>query len=114
MRKQRGFTLIELGIVIGVIAVLAMVVLVGRGFMESERVSKVVEAVNAVQKSVKVYVGHSAGTFRAAEPALLNSLQSRALIPFGEGAATFVPGFTFVSADASANTSRFVIQITCQ
>lgn len=65
MRKRvkgsRGFTLIELGIVIAVIAVLAVVVLAGTGFMESSRLGKANDFVGKLQDSIATLAGRRGG-----------------------------------------------------
>ncbi len=62
-RHPRGFSLIELGIVIAVIAVLAAVVIFGRGFISAGRVSKTVEGFNAVRKAGATLAGLRGGSF---------------------------------------------------
>ena len=82
-RHAQGFSLIELGIVIAVIAVLASVVIFGRGFIVAGRVSKTVEAVNTVRKGASTYAGLTGGTIVTAIPANLGltRLRERQLVP---------------------------------
>lgn len=113
-RSSRGFTLIELGIVIGVIAVLATIVIVGRGFLVQSRVSKVIEAIDNVQKAAKVYAGTTGGIFRSAgaSTTLLNDLFARQLLSFQNGDEV-VPDFTFSASGHAANGRSFYVTITC-
>ncbi|HEY3451480.1 MAG TPA: prepilin-type N-terminal cleavage/methylation domain-containing protein [Myxococcales bacterium] len=62
-RHARGFSLIELGIVIAVIAVLAAVVIFGRGFIAAGRVSKAVEGFNSIRKAGATLAGLRGGSF---------------------------------------------------
>ncbi|MEO1174545.1 MAG: prepilin-type N-terminal cleavage/methylation domain-containing protein, partial [Myxococcota bacterium] len=112
-RSERGFTLIELGIVIGVIAVLATIVIVGRGFLVQSRVSKVIETVDNIQKAAKVFAGTSGGIFRgAASNNLLEQLNQRQLLSFTQGDEV-VPDFTFSASGYQADGRAFFVTITC-
>jgi prepilin-type N-terminal cleavage/methylation domain-containing protein len=61
MSRQRGFSLIELGIVIGVIAVLALVILIGRGMITSARSGSATQMVDSIRKAARVYAERSNG-----------------------------------------------------
>ena len=82
-RQPRGFSLIELGIVIAVIAVLAAVVIFGRGFISAGRVTKAVEASNTIRKGASTYAGLLGGSLRpnGAGQSQLLTLQQRGLLP---------------------------------
>ncbi|MCA2980680.1 MAG: prepilin-type N-terminal cleavage/methylation domain-containing protein [Myxococcaceae bacterium] len=77
---RRGFSLVELGIVIAVIAVLAAVVIFGRGFISSARITKAVDAANTARKAGSTFAGLNGGVVRAAGDQLQN-LSQRGLIP---------------------------------
>ena len=59
--NQEGFTLIELGIVVAVIAVLAVSVMVGQGFIQSSHMSKATQGIHMLKKSVVNYAGLQGG-----------------------------------------------------
>jgi prepilin-type N-terminal cleavage/methylation domain-containing protein len=81
-RAQRGFSLIELGIVVAVIAVLAAVVLVGRGFLNSARVSKVTEGIGVTKKAAATVAGLQGGRFPVTSTGNeLGGLSQRQLVP---------------------------------
>ncbi|MGI5861213.1 MAG: type II secretion system protein [Myxococcales bacterium] len=82
-RQSRGFSLIELGIVIAVIAVLASVVIFGRGFIVAGRVSKTVEATNTIRKAASTFAGLTGGTIvnPVQQANGLRTLRQRQLIP---------------------------------
>lgn len=101
-RGQRGFSLIELGIVIAVIAVLAAVVIFGRGFIAAGRITKAVEASNTIRKSASAYAGLQGGAL--SQPAVgtgLKALADRQLLP------PLFPadGFWYVSGAAGTTDS---------
>lgn len=80
--SARGFSLIELGIVIAVIAVLAAVILFGRGFILAARVTKAVDASNTVRKAASTVAGLSGGSLGGVAPQnQLQMLSTRSLIP---------------------------------
>ncbi|MEM6274001.1 MAG: type II secretion system protein [Myxococcota bacterium] len=60
-RSSRGFTLIELGIVIGVIAILTAVVVTARGFVDQSRIGNAVQAVSAVRDASRGFAKRQTG-----------------------------------------------------
>ncbi len=120
-RLESGFTLIELGIVIAVIAVLATAVLVGRGFIMSARVGKVVEAIDTVVKAANTYAGQTGGVLPAsASTDLLGVLQDRNLVPIEQGGTrgAWQPlgaggGWVISGARHEASGQNWLLQITC-
>ena len=63
--NEKGFTLVELGIVMAVIAILAASVLVGRGFINNAQASKAVDSISAIKKAATVASIEYGGTFPA-------------------------------------------------
>lgn len=81
-RSRRGFSLIELGIVIAVISVLAAVVIFGRGFILAARVTKAVDASNTLRKAASTFAGLNGGSLQNfSTTSQLTALSQRALIP---------------------------------
>lgn len=80
-RVSRGFSLIELGIVIAVIAVLAAVVVFGRGFILAARVTKAVDASNTLRKAASAYAGVNGGALPESTTNELVALSNRSLVP---------------------------------
>lgn len=108
-KREQGFTLIELGIVVAVIAVLATVILFGRGFLESTRISKAVETVTMLQKAANTFA--QTGTPPGTVPATLTlaNLQARQLVPPNINNA--VSGYSF--AIARVNQTQYRVTVTC-
>lgn len=80
-RRARGFSLIELGIVIAVIAVLAAVVIYGRGFIAASRVTKAVEGMDTIRKSASTFAGLQGGSLSGITGPQLPVLSARSLLP---------------------------------
>lgn len=80
-RSSRGFSLIELGIVIAVIAVLAAVVVFGRGFILAARVTKAVDASNTIRKAASAFAGVNGGAVPNSNTNELPALANRSLVP---------------------------------
>lgn len=59
--SERGFTLVELGIVIGVIAILTTTVFVGRGFINSSRMGATLQQVDSVRKAGRAWAKRANG-----------------------------------------------------
>jgi len=99
-QRPRGFSLIELGIVIAVIAVLASVVIFGRGFIAAGRITKAVEGMNTIRKSASTFAGLQGGALVASTGNVeLTRLSLRQLLP-----PLVVPGQWTVSGDSAAGT----------
>ncbi|MEE8410425.1 MAG: type II secretion system protein, partial [Myxococcota bacterium] len=108
---ERGFSLIELGIVVAVIAILATVVLIGRGFIESSRVSKMVEVIDTISKGTAVYAGTFGGEIPPIPAMYLLELEDRNLVP--KNVSDSVPNFTVDSVNRVA-TEEFTVVIQCK
>ena len=77
--KTRGFTLVELGIVVGVISLLATSVLAGRGFIRAAEHTRITSDVDKIHKAVENYAGRRGGTPQLSSN-LLAELDARQLI----------------------------------
>lgn len=62
---RRGFTLLELGIVVAVAVVLASVVIVGKGFIRGGRTAKAMDAVDIIRKGAATLAVKTGGRFAA-------------------------------------------------
>jgi len=60
-RRQRGFSLIELGIAIGVVGVLSGVVLMTRGFIDNGRLVATLQTVDTLRKAGREYATRKNG-----------------------------------------------------
>tara|TARA_B100000959_G_C14795921_1_gene547637 strand:- start:241 stop:489 length:249 start_codon:yes stop_codon:yes gene_type:complete len=60
---EKGFTLIELGIVVAILSILSTTVLAGKGFLRAMQLSTVVQEVGALRKAVDVYIARRGGTY---------------------------------------------------
>tara|TARA_Y100001934_G_C12142785_1_gene673356 strand:- start:259 stop:774 length:516 start_codon:yes stop_codon:yes gene_type:complete len=78
MKNSKGFTLVELGIVIGVMAVLATGVLLGHGFAQASKVTKAAQGVQHLKKATVNYVGRRGGEIDT--KTVLSDLATRELI----------------------------------
>jgi prepilin-type N-terminal cleavage/methylation domain-containing protein len=83
LNRRRGFSLVEMGIVIAVISVLVAVVIGGMGFANSAKKSKAVDQVLMIRKAAREYaMRHQNGLRYGASAAIapgnvsLNNLQS--------------------------------------
>lgn len=105
-RMRRGFSLVELGIVIAVIAVLAAVVIFGRGFIQSARVTKAVDASNTARKGAATFAGVQGGLFKNPGNQMVQ-LADRGLVPAlrGVGAAAV----WLISGDSPTDTNNSII-----
>lgn len=82
--KTRGFTLVELGIVVGVISILASSVLAGQGFIRAARINSIAHEITNIRKAIAVYAGRRGGTLpydnRGQNEDLIQQLTDRNLI----------------------------------
>jgi prepilin-type N-terminal cleavage/methylation domain-containing protein len=112
-RSRRGFSLIELGIVIAVIAVLAAVVVFGRGFILAARVTKAVDASNTIRKAASTFAGVNGGALTNSTASQLVALSQRGLIaPLPTGTTTWTVSGSAGSTDAVTVTDIRLGQIT--
>ena len=63
----KGFTLIELGIVVAAISLLASGVMAGKGFMDAAKITKAVDAVDKTRLAVETYVARRGGVWQESE-----------------------------------------------
>ncbi len=59
--QARGFTLLELGMVIAVIAVLSTVILMGRGYFDIAKVGTTVELVDSIRRAGRLWSERNRG-----------------------------------------------------
>lgn len=113
VKKSRGFTLIELGIVIAVIAVLAIVVLAGTGFMQSSRLGKANDFVGKLQDAIATLSGRRGGTL-AGLGACPADLINRQLVPAAfNNPGQVIPNWTFTCAYGGIPT-QYSITVTAE
>jgi prepilin-type N-terminal cleavage/methylation domain-containing protein len=112
--SERGFTLIELGIVIAVIAVLATVVLFGRGFIQAARASKTSEGLDVVRKGANTIAGIQGGVITSSATGTneMGGVLARGLIP--NNPYTTATGFSIHSVvfGNNANATNSVVAIS--
>ncbi len=112
-KRSRGFTLIELGIVIAVIAVLAIVVLAGTGFMQSSRLGKANDFVGKLQDAIATLSGRRGGTL-ANLPPCPQALIQRQLVPNNFNTPSqVIPNWTFTCAYLPLPT-QYSITVTAE
>ena len=84
-KQQEGFTLIELGIVVAIIALLSTSVLLGKGFIDASKISRAAEAVEKTRIAVETYIGRNGGNWEMVEyleyNGLATKLVDRKLVP---------------------------------
>ena len=97
-RSEKGFTLIELGIVVAVIAILATVVLFGRGFLTSAGQAKALEAVNTIRKAASTYTGVTGGNVALDAAGCLAGLTNRQLLPPAAAAGNWTVGGVIINS----------------
>ena len=56
-KQQAGFTLVELAIVVGVMALLSTVAFAGKGYLKASEVSKAAQGIQSVKKAVGSWQG---------------------------------------------------------
>ena len=94
MRRYGGFTLVELLVMIAVIAVLAGILIFGRGFIAAGRITKAVEGMDIIRKSASTYAGQVGGALTTSTNSELPTLSNRQLLPTLDSATStwFVSG----------------------
>ena len=83
--RRKGFTLIELGIVVAVISLLASGVMAGTGFINAAKITKAVDAVDKTRLAVETYVARRGGVWQGFESLeqgdYFTALVDRQLVP---------------------------------
>ena len=113
-KNEKGFTLIELGIVVAVISVLAAVVMAGSGFVSTGKLGKAVEGVNTLKKASMAFAGRMGGEFPS-DPAGLSVLETRGLITeLNDGVWEMAPGYnvTDLALSHANGTNEIVMTVT--
>ena len=93
-QSEQGFTLIELAIVVGVMAVLSTVVLAGKGFMDSTAVSKSASSITQLSSAASHYLAtqKNRSFSTTADENLLTTLGSRKYLTLDDGDLIFSAG----------------------
>ncbi len=85
MYKTKGFSLIELSIVIAIMAVLAGGAMAGKGFMDAAKITQVASAVETTRVGVETLVARRGGQWHREEGGMLSvihdDLIARNLVP---------------------------------
>jgi hypothetical protein len=113
----RGFSLIELGIAIGVIVTMTIVVMSVRGFLESAKIGAAVTMVDTLQKASRAWSERKANStgFLATDgtPVSVQALQDELLIPGTNPTEFLTPWDTAVAvAPTGAQNDRIIISFS--
>lgn len=103
--RSRGFSLVELGVVLGVIAILSAVLIGGRFFVESAKMGSAVQTVNSIRQASRAYATRVCGGIGFSCPTgtlSVAALQAENLLPPSMCSpwATCGPGVTGVGVTA--------------
>ena len=85
VQKQNGFTLVELSMVVGVMALLLGMVLLGRGYVSAQAVSKASHGLQILKKATVNYAGIRGGLGQSRETKVLEALGARGFVDLDKG-----------------------------
>lgn len=114
-RKQAGFTLIELMIVIGIIAVLGAIIRSGEpSAKSSSKVSSQIELIKQIKTQADKYRNNriNFSTISMTQLCTLTSLSKVICGPSNDGVATNLYGGNYVVSPVSSDPGQYTIQVT--